>query len=106
MSDWNSAQFIQKTTRERPLRQVMPPKNPKPTTLRIGNGPAGIVREELDKAGWRLADLLEKCVKSNGTESTSKVSNWKQDQLAPPRPNLPQPLSSQRPRQPSSFTIR
>ncbi len=35
---------------------------------------AKVVREELHKAGWRLADLLEKSVKSSATSSSSQGS--------------------------------
>ena len=36
---------------------------------------SNIVRDELHKAGWRLADLLEKSVKSNPSHSLTEVSS-------------------------------
>ncbi len=47
---------------------------------------AGVVREELHKAGWRLADLLEKALTSTATTATS-ASTPPAAPLAEPRPN-------------------
>src|SRR5205814_6275366 len=53
-------------------------ENPSPDGVPYANWAAKIVREEIHKAGWRLADLLTQAVDSTPVNSSTKI--------APPEP--------------------
>ena len=49
-------------------------EKPEPDHIVYRQWASSVVREELHKAGWRLADLLEKSIKSNATNLPAAVS--------------------------------
>jgi hypothetical protein len=58
----------------------------KPNKVAYRDWSAGVVQEELHKAGWRLADLLEKLLQSPNEKSTTTVSSTPPSSSVTPAP--------------------
>jgi hypothetical protein len=68
-------------------------EKPEPDRVAYRQWASGVVHDELHKAGWRLADLLEKSVKSDAISSSTELSESKMKSIAAATAATPGPAS-------------